>query len=155
MSRTRAFIMLALLALPLAFGCAGTSEAPAEDAEAAMAFEAPDDKGVVYLYRLGRAVGAANVSIVKVNSLEAGGTGPSTFFRWELKPGTYTFSASTGESSKTVQLQVEAGKLYFIEQNVRLGISDSRVQLKEVDEQTGRKSIQGMKMLVSAYVPEE
>jgi len=152
MTRTFYFIMLAL---PLVIGCAGTSKAPSEDTEAAMSFEVPDDKGVVYLYRLGRAVAAANVSIVKVNSLEAGGTGPSTFFRWELKPGTYTFSASTGESSKTVQLQVEAGKLYFIEQNIRLGLSEGRVQLKEVDEKTGKKNIQGMKMLVSAYVPEE
>ena len=152
MSRTLHFIMLAL---PIVIGCAGTSKAPSEDTEAAMSFEVPEDKGVVYLYRLGRAVAASNVSIVKVNSLEAGGTGPSTFFRWELKPGTYTFSASTGESSKTVQLQVEAGKLYFIEQNIRLGISEGRVQLKEVDEKTGKKSIQGMKMLVSAYVPEE
>ena len=147
--------MIALLALPLVFGCAGTSKAPAEDAEAAMAFQAPDDKGVVYLYRLGRAVGAANVSIVKVNSLEAGGTGPGTFFRWELKPGTYTFTASTGESSKTVQLQVEAGKLYFIEQNIRVGLSEGRVQLYEVDEETGKKGVKGKKMLVSAYVPEQ
>ena len=98
---------------------------------------------------------AANVSIVKVNSLEAGGTGPGTFFRWELKPGTYTFSASTGESSKTVQLQVEAGKLYFIEQNIKIGLSEGRVQLKEVDEETGKKGVKGKKMLVSAYVPEE
>ena len=152
MSRT---LFLIMLALPLVIGCAGTSKAPSEDTEAAMAFEAPEGKGVVYLYRLGRAVAAANVSIVKVNSLDAGGTGPGTFFRWELKPGTYTFSASTGESSKTVQLQVEAGKLYFIEQNIRLGINEGRVQLEEVDEKTGKKSIQGMKMLVSAYVPEE
>ena len=68
MSRTGFVTILALLALPLVVGCAGTSQAPTEDAEAAMAFEAPDDKGVVYLYRLGRAVGAANVSIVKVNN---------------------------------------------------------------------------------------
>ena len=67
-----------------------------------MSFEPVDGKGVVYLYRLGRAVGAANATSIKVNSLEAGGTGPGTFFRWELKPGKYTFFASTGESSKTV-----------------------------------------------------
>jgi hypothetical protein len=144
-----------IFALPIVVGCAGTSKAPSEATEAAMSFEVPENKGVVYLYRLGRAVAAANVSIVKVNSLEAGGTGPSTFFRWQLKPGTYTFSASTGESSKTVQLQVEAGKLYFIEQNIRLGLNEGRVQLKEVDEKTGREKIKGMKMLVSAYVPEE
>ena len=151
MFRAFYFIVFALL---LVIGCAGTSKAPPEEAEAAMSFEVPDDKGVVYLYRLGRAVAAATVSIIKVNSLEAGGTGPGTFFRWELKPGTYTFSASTSETSKTVQLQVEAGKLYFIEQNIRLGINDGRVQLYEVDEETGKKGVKGKKMLVSAYVPE-
>ena len=154
MFRTRSLIMIALLALPFAIGCAGTSEAPAEDTEAAMSFESADGKGVVYLYRLGRAVGAATATSIKVNSLEAGGTGPGTFFRWELKPGKYTFFASTGESSKTVAIDVEAGKLYFIEQNVRVGLSEGRVQLYEVDEEKGKKGVSGKKMLVSAYVPE-
>jgi hypothetical protein len=74
----------------------------------------------VYLYRTGKAVGAAGTIEVKVNGQAAGGTGPSTFFRWELKPGTYTFYSITGEASATVALQVEVGKVYFIEQSARI-----------------------------------
>ena len=58
-------------------------------------------------YRTGRAVGAAGQLKVLVNSKDAGGTGPGTFFRWDLLPGTYTFASSTGESSAVVQLEVK------------------------------------------------
>ena len=74
-----------------ATSCASTSKAPESKSNEAKSFEAPDDKGTVFLYRTGRAVGAAGQLSVRVNSTAAGGTGPGTFFKWDLKPGTYTF----------------------------------------------------------------
>ena len=41
------------------FGCANVSTAPAETDAAAKDFKPAEGKGVVYLYRLGRAIGAA------------------------------------------------------------------------------------------------
>ena len=43
----------------MASGCASVSKAPSEKSEAAKSFSAPDDRGSVFLYRTGRAVGAA------------------------------------------------------------------------------------------------
>ena len=91
-------LMMAIVLMGLA-GCAKTSKAPAESNDAAKSFEAVEGRGVVYLYRRGRAVGAASAIQVKINGKDAGGTGPGTFFRWELKPDTYVFSANTAESS--------------------------------------------------------
>ena len=105
-----------LVALPFMTQCAGVSEAPAESSEAAKQFKAPDDRGVVYLCRGSKALGAATSTQIRGDGMDAGGTGPGTFFRWELKPGKHTFFAFTTESSKTVELNVEAGNLYFIEQ---------------------------------------
>lgn len=147
-------IMYLIFALAALAGCAKTSKAPAMDSEAAKSFEAPADRGVVYLYRTGKAIGAAGTIEVKVNGQAAGGTGPSTFFRWELKPETYTFYSITGEASATVALQVEPGKVYFIEQSARMGISSGRVNMKEVDTKKGKSMVTNMKLLVSAYVPD-
>jgi hypothetical protein len=135
-------------------GCASSSTVSVEESEAAKSFEAPEDRGVVFLYRTGRALGAANAIEVQVNGQAAGGTGPGTFFRWELKPGTHTFYSRTGESSATVAIDVQAGNVYFIQQDARLGLEQGRVSLKEVDAATGKDAIKSMKMLVSAYVPE-
>ena len=134
--------------------CASTSKAPESSSAEAKTFSAPSDKGTVYLYRTGRAVGAAGQLMVKVNSMEAGGTGPGTFFKWDLKPGNYTFASSTGESSAVVQIDVKAGQVYFIRQDARMGIDNGRVTMKEVDAKKGQSEVQGCKLLVSSYVPD-
>jgi hypothetical protein len=147
---TTAFLVLVAVGVA---ACASTSNASPEMTEAAKNFEAPDDKGLVFLYRTGRMVGAAGAIEVSVNGQAAGGTGPGTFFRWELEPGSYTFHSSTGEASATVALEVEAGAVYFIEQNARMGLNTGRVSMEEVDAQRGRSQVSNMQLLVSAYVP--
>ena len=147
------FLMILSLTVVLS-NCASTSAASAEKSEAAKQFNIPTDKGVVYVYRPGRAVGAAVSTQIKVNGQSAGGTGPGTFFRWELNPGTYVFTASSTESSAAAELDVKAGKQYFLMQNEHLGLNAGRVSIKEVDESTGKKAVKGMKLLISSYVPE-
>ena len=133
--------------------CASTSKASQDKSETAKSFDTIDDKGVVYMYRRGRMVGAAVPYQVKINGLDAGGSGPGTFFRWELKPGTYTFASKTGESSAVLELEVEAGKLYFIEQNGRMGLNDVRVKLDIRNEKEGKREVNACKLLVSSYIP--
>lgn len=149
---------LAVMGLPLAAvlltGCASVSKAPEQSSAEAKRFEVPEGKGVVYLYRTGRMVGAALQYMVKVNGIDAGGTGPGTFFRWELSPGAYSISSSTNESSATVQVEVEAGQLYFFNQTGRLGLTQGgRVTIERVDEETGKKDVGGLRLLVSSYIP--
>ena len=134
--------------------CASVSKAPEGQDSAAKEFQAPADKGVVYLYRTGRALNAAGQLLVKVNGVDAGGTGPGSFFKWNLKPGVYTFTSSTAESSATVQIEVMAGQVYFIRQDAKVGVGDGRVGMKEVDSQKGMREVKSCKLLVSAYVPE-
>ena len=137
--------------LPLFIACAGASKATQEKSDSAKEFAMPDGKGVVYLYRPGRAVGAASQTQIKVNGLDAGGTGPGTFFRWELTPDTYTFSCFTTESSAVVELDVKANKQYFLRQDTRLGVANGRVTLKEESESTGMKGVGSSKLLISTY----
>ena len=146
-----------LFIIVLSFGlvqCASTSKAPTEKSDAAKSYTAPDGKGTVYLYRTGRAVGAAGQLSVQVNGNPAGGTGPGTFFKWDLNPGTYTFLSSTGESSAVVELAVKAGSVYYIRQDARMGIDSGRVTMKEVDSSKGQSEVKNCKLLVSSYIPE-
>ena len=62
-------LIIVMLALPLIAGCAGASKASSEESEAAKAFQAPPDRGGVYLYRTGRLVGASSAIEVEVNGL--------------------------------------------------------------------------------------
>ena len=151
--RTLKILTVSLLVFTIA-SCASTSKAPESKSNEAKEYTAPADRGSVFLYRTGRAVGAAGQLNVKINSTDAGGTGPGTFFRWDLKPGTYTFSSSTGESSAVVQIDVKAGQVYYIRQDARLGIDKGRVSMKEVDSRKGQKEIEKCKLLISSYVPD-
>lgn len=144
-------VLSILFIVPLLFACASTSKAPVERSAEAKKFESNPEKGVVYVYRTGRVVGAAGQIQVKINGIDAGGTGPGTFFRWELKPGTYTFMSFTPESSKVVELNVKAGEQYFLRQDARIGLDSGRVTLVEKDANTGMKEVEGCKLLVSAY----
>jgi hypothetical protein len=146
------FILSAVL---MVSSCASTSQATTEKTQAAKEFKKVADKGVVYLYRPGRFVAAAVSTAIKVNGQDAGGTGPGTFFRWELKPGTYVFSAKTSESAAAVEVDVKAGEHYFVMQNEHIGLNTTRVSMKLVDEKTGTNAVSGAKLLVSSYVPEQ
>ncbi len=138
----------------IVYSCASTSKAPSDKSAEAKSFTAPEEKGSVYLYRTGRAVGAAGQLAVKVNGIDAGGTGPGTFFKWDLTPGNYTFFSSTAEASAVVQLDVKAGEVYYIRQDARLGVGNGRVTMKEVGEQQGQREVSGCRLLVSSYIPE-
>lgn len=149
---TSALVFVPFLVVSImANSCASTSKATEEKSTAAKQFETNPEKGVVYLYRAGRALGAAVTTQIKINGIDAGGTGPGTFFRWELIPGTYAFSAFTTESSAVIELDVQADEHYFIRQDERLGLTSGRVTLLLQDEATGIAGVNNCKLLVSAF----
>ncbi len=150
--RTRIILGLLMALLIFVFtNCAATAKSSSEKDQAAKEFITNIDKGIIYLYRPGRAVGAGVQTQIKINGLDAGGTGPSTYFKWDLDPGSYVFSCYTSESSAAVELEVKANELYFLRQDTRLGLSSGRVTLKEVDESTGKAAVKKYKLLISTF----
>lgn len=152
--RMRPVLLLILIALQAFVGCATVSTESEEVSTNAKNFDPLEDKAVVFLYRRGRMVGAGNATQIQVNSQAAGGLGPGTFFRWEVEPGKYTFFSSTSESSGTVALDVEAGGVYFVEVNTRVGVDSGRVTMNERDAATGKPQVEGLNLAVSAWVPD-
>src|SRR5271169_7052192 len=82
----------------LVAGCAtmappATSEAGAR----AKSFAVAQGKANIYLYRNENL--SADAMRVSVNGKEAGATGRSTYFLWEVDPGTYDLSADATNAS--------------------------------------------------------
>ena len=109
-------------------------------------------KGTVFLYRTGRAVGAVVKTQIKVNGRDAGGIGNNSYFEWELEPGVYTFSCYTKESNPIIEIDVKPNETYYIRQDQRMGLTnDGRVTLKRVEESKATKEMKKAKKLVTSY----
>lgn len=141
-----------IIFIPLLFGYTLKSSTSNEKSnQVADTIQSPE-KGTVYLYRVGRAVGAVLKTQIKVNGQDAGGTSNNSYFEWNLKPGVYTFSCFTKESNAIVEIDVKANEKYYLRQDTRMGLTnEGRVTLKEMDASKGEKEMEKCKKLVSIY----
>jgi hypothetical protein len=105
-------------------------------------FTVAQGKANIYLYRNQNL--SADALRVSVNGAAAGATGRSTYFLWEVDPGTYDISTDSG-NGPTVHVNAEPGRSYFIWQEVTidrrfflLGIVIAGSDLHLVDDTTGR-----------------
>ncbi|QTN38808.1 DUF2846 domain-containing protein [Cryomorphaceae bacterium] len=151
----RLILLLAIGSMAFASSCTHTSKAGEEATVAARDFSPVDGKAVVYLYRPGKFVAGGVMTPIKVNGLDAGGTGPGTFFRWELPPGVYTFSAQNSASTQMVQVDAKAGEVYYIKEQEHIGVAsrDTRISMKETTAKEAQPVIKKGKLLLSNYTP--
>jgi len=87
---------------------------------------------------------------VSLDGKLAGQTGPQTYFMWEVEPGPHEVT-STAENTVSLKLNTEAGKAYYIWQEVKMGFWMARSLLQQVDEQTGRKEVAECKRVQSNF----
>jgi hypothetical protein len=131
-------LFLLLVAL-LVSGCASVPMTSLDDDARAKAFIAKPDKSLIYLYR-NETFGGAIAMTVSLDGKVAGQTGPQTYFLWEVEPGAHEVTSHT-ENVATLKLTTDPGRLYFIWQEVKMGMWTARSQLQQVDEETGRKAV--------------
>ena len=151
--KTKAGLITSLfLLIPLLFGFTLVFHQSVEkEISTTDTIQAPE-KGTVYLYRVGRAMGAVIKTQIKINGRDAGGIGNNSYFEWELKPGVYTFSCYTKESNPIVEIDVKPGEKYYLRQDKRVGLTnEGRVTLKQVDETKGVKEMKKAKKNISSY----
>jgi hypothetical protein len=130
-------------------GCATVPMASQQDDFKAKTFTASKDKSNIYLYR-NETFGGAVLMTVTFDGKVAGQTGPQTYFLWEVPPGPHSIT-SVAENTATVDLLTEAGKSYFVWQEVKMGLFMARSQLQEVDSQTGRTGVNECKRAKSNF----
>jgi hypothetical protein len=120
------------------YGCASVNKAPASvDAESKQ-FKANAAVSQVYVYR-DETMGSAISMPVTVDGKMAGSTGPHSFFKFDLPAGSHTITSQDKESS--LSLTTEAGKLYFVWQEVKMGAFSAGSKLQLVSEEKGKKGV--------------
>lgn len=139
MSRT--LILAAMVAVTtLISGCVSAPMASDEADEQAKKFMVRPGLANIYLYR-NTTFGGMVPFDIEINGKLIGKTAPNTFMLLPARPGKYTI-VSIGESESTVQLDVVAGKNYFVMQEIRQGQYGISARLHVVDEATGRSGVE-------------
>ena len=138
----------ALSAFVFMYGCASINKAPATvDAESKQ-FKSIQNVSQVYVYR-NETLGAALSMPVTVDGKLAGETGPHSFFKFDLPAGSHLITSQGNESKITVH--TEAGKLYFVWQEVKMGAFSGGSKLQLVTEEVGKKGVAECTQIQSAF----
>lgn len=75
-----------------------------------------------------------------------GHTASKTYFLVETNPGKHTVQ-SQGENASSVDLNTEAGKAYYVWQEVKMGMLVAGTALHKVDEAKGKAAVSECKLI--------
>jgi Protein of unknown function (DUF2846) len=147
---SRQFLLAAVLVLvSFMAGCASIPMAALNEDAKAKSFAVQADKSNIYVYR-NEVFGGAVLMTVTLDGKVAGHTGPQTYFLFELAPGSHEVG-SIAEDATTLKLSTEAGKSYFVWQEVKVGLWMARSRLQQVNEETGRKGVAESKRVQASF----
>jgi hypothetical protein len=128
-------------------GCASVPMAPLEQDAQAKQFTPAPSRAALYIYRSENFGGAIPMS-VSVNGKAIGQTAAKTYFLLNVLPGKYTVE-SHAENVSNLSLTAEAGKNYFVWQEVKMGMWMARSLLQQVDEAIGRAGVTESKLIAT------
>jgi hypothetical protein len=146
------FYYLTLALVFFVCGCASVPMASQNQDQSAKNFAVVSNKAHIYLFRKSKFTGSAVVLPVMINQKIIGGTKIGTYFFLEVDPGTYAISSQNISSMPSINLKVEAGKNYFIEQNFHTWYLTPTVTLDLVDESQGKAEILKCQLLTTSFV---
>lgn len=126
-------------------GCASVPMASIERDAQAKSFATKADKANIYLYR-NESMGAAIKMDVAMDGKNLGQTAAKTYFALEVSPGKHAL-LSKAENDSILELSTDAGKNYFVWQEVKMGLMYARSQLQLVDETIGRNGVSECKLI--------
>ena len=138
MKAMRILLLLGALAA-LVSGCASVPMTPPEADASAKRFQPRPGMANIYLYR-NETFGAAVTMSVSLDGRIMGRTGPKTYFLWEVPPGRHEIQSHT-ENLETLAVNAEAGKSYYIWQEVKMGMFSPRSLLQLMPEAEGRTGV--------------
>jgi hypothetical protein len=129
-------------------GCASINKAPASADAESKQFKQNESTSQVYVYR-NETLGAALSMPVTVDGKLAGTTGPNSFFKFDLPAGKHKITSQGDESSITINTAL--GKLYYIWQEVKMGVLSGGSKLQLVAEEVGKKGVEECTQIQSAF----
>lgn len=129
----------------LVAGCASVPMADSSADTAAKTFRVPAGKSGIYIYR-NETMGAAITMDLFIDGRPLGQTGAKTYAYVEVDPGTHKI-LSKAENEDLLELNTLAGKLYYVWQEVKMGLMYARNKLSLVDEKTGQAGVMESKLI--------
>ncbi|MBN3815104.1 DUF2846 domain-containing protein [Paraburkholderia sp. Se-20369] len=127
-------------------GCASVPMGdPQRDAEL-KTFNAPQEKAAIYVYR-NESMGGAVKMPVTLDGKILGDTAAKTYLYSEVEPGRHQL-VSKAENDSTLDVDTVAGKIYYVWQEVKMGIMYARNKLQLVDDATGQGGVKESKLAV-------
>mgnify|MGYP001032684962 CR=1 FL=1 len=135
LAKTTALLLLAISLV----GCASVPMGSSTQDAALKKFMPASNQAGIYVYR-NENFGAAVKMDVKVDDALLGQTVAKTFLYKEVLPGNHRI-ASISENTDTVEINAEAGKLYYIWQEVKMGVLYARTKLHLVSDEEGKKGV--------------
>ena len=138
------FIALAVAFLLLQ-GCATVQMASTDEDSAAKAFNVTPEKSTIYFFR-DEFMGAAVTMDVYLDGQFQGFTGANTYFKWDVDPGEHEIK-SIAENDEQLKFTTEPNKIYYIWQEVKMGLMSGRNALHIVDEERGKKGVMASKLI--------
>ena len=131
--------LLILISLLLLSACASVPMGDAQKDATHKAFRASPNTAGVYIYR-NENFGAAIRMDVLVDGQTIGQSAAKTYFYVDLAPGKHTFM-SKSENEDTLTLDLVAGNLYYIWQEVKMGLLYARTKLNLMTETVGKSGV--------------
>nr|WP_232099146.1 DUF2846 domain-containing protein [Aeromonas veronii] len=135
----------ALLSAALLSGCASVPMADATADAQAKQFVAPKDAANLYIYR-NETFGAAIKMPLLVDGSAVGDTVAHSYILKQVIPGSHTIT-SKSENDATLTLSTEAGKNYYVWQEVKMGLLMARSKLSQVSEEEGKQGVMESKLV--------
>ncbi|HET8880698.1 MAG TPA: DUF2846 domain-containing protein [Solimonas sp.] len=133
---------------------AGCASAPigggSQDADAKRFVARPDVAGL-YIYRTETIDAALKIDL----ALDGKPIGPSaahTYYFLDVEPGRHTVTSTSGNSD-SLDIDMEAGQLYYVWQEVKMGFLAARTELHRVDADEGRKGVLESSLAAARLVP--
>jgi len=136
-----AVLMLALT------GCTKVQLASVQLDATAKAFLPVADKAVVYIYRNSTFAYAVPVEL-RINDKHIGELMVKSYARIELPSGKCQILAKTGTSCN-LTIDVEAGKIFYVRQQVKGGVWTPSCDLSIVTEEVGKSAVNQCKLIQS------
>jgi hypothetical protein len=110
----------------------------------AKALTPAEGKALIYILRP-TGFGALIRMGVECDSVHIGSTKAENYVYAMLDPGTHTLM-SKAENHSSLEVTLEAGKIYYVKQQVKMGFAFAETGLKLVDEQEGQKYLKKCKL---------
>ena len=141
---SRLVAVTALAAVVLASGCASVQMAPEQADTAAKSYAVSPGTANIYIYR-NEQMGAAIKMPVALDGKLVGDTAAKTYLLLKVSPGPHTIVSKT-ENDASITVNAEAGRNYFVWQEVKMGVMSARSLLHIVDEPTGKAGVAECKL---------